>query len=675
MKRQLLSSKVSSPTRILISGETCSLTTSLKDQLQNYSHLQVTHWSSTGHNLQSPINIAAVIHVIGFGPPSLSQTLSATSLLHELLHLAFNQHAKFILAVFNPQTSLAKTAMNLVAQFSKNHPLSYFTLEVGQDEVDQEAESIIKKIVPHHKNFVIVKPKIIYPAKSLPTKPKNMRTLLTVSAVLFIVLSLIALTVGQIFLHISQKSLAEENYTAFAKYLDFSGKLTPHLTLLSPLFHPKIINSAKELYQVSTSLDSSLNSLLSFSAPTDSNLITNLIPQINLLSEKIGLIQSQITSPLLLTSLSNSQSLLQKVRVLIPYLNLVLGNSQPQVTMVVVLDSTHPTPVGGEISSLVVFTIDKGQIQDVKNFTFSQLVQAAPGKLDPTLLDAEPEFKHVATLLSQLLLKTYQLQPSLVIGVTQEALSQLFPNLESVDSILKFLSQTGPISRRDLLSKSYQLLEGHQISLTHPSIPELDLMGWSGELSLPQCRTKLSCVQVFFDSRLGPATPESETVSLPTTQLTDIHLSDKSLLGKIILSLYTPPHSSYLLQIFTSRQAKMSQVLVDGITQNLQSSTSAYNRQLTRIITPIKNSDSNSRAIDVTISFTQDLSVSSEKFHFQIDLPAQPGIKRQETTQVVYPQNWTSLLYQKPSVALPGQLRYNTQSQKSLNFDIDFTSK
>ena len=119
MKHKLLTSKITSLNHVLITGDKSPISESLRTQLLKYSQLQVDRWPAGKQTLQSPINVEVIIHVVGFGPASLSQTLSATVLLHELLHLATSQRAKFMLVIYNPQTSLSKTAVSLLNQYSK----------------------------------------------------------------------------------------------------------------------------------------------------------------------------------------------------------------------------------------------------------------------------------------------------------------------------------------------------------------------------------------------------------------------------------------------------------------------------------------------------------------------------------------------------------------------------
>ncbi len=692
MKHKLITSKISSLNHVLITGDKSPISESLRTQLLRYSQLQVDHWPAGKQSLQSPINVEVIIHVVGFGPASLSQTLSATVLLHELLHLATSQRAKFMLVIYNPQTPLSKTAVSLLNQYSKIKPLLTHIVEVGQDEVETEAEAIVKKIFPHHKHALSPKQVTIAPTSPHQNNQKNrFRTLKKIS-LLAVLVFILTQCLGLGLLKFSAKQLALNDYSSFGKLLELSQRLLllnqtsisyiPGFPEISYLYQPQILNRAKTIYQVSDQLNEALNFLISFTPATDPIDTARLLSLVDELTESLTVVKNQNTTT----------TLLKKTRLLIPYINSVLGHSSPQNVMFIISDADSPTPTGGEKTSIVLVTLEKGQVSAVKHLAMSKVYQDAPGKFDLTTFEANPEFKTVAANLSQLVLKTYQTQANLVVGLSTLEIDQLLeiaknqtpnPNQTSsgnsqskIDEFISLLPQTTSTIRRQLLQKTYELLESGQLFATHTTdLPELEYLGWSGGLSLPPCKSRLSCLNVFLDSRLGPSVQGGIADINQVFRKSDIEVTSGLLKTNTILNLSLKSQTKTLLQLFFPKTSQLTTVLVDGLPPSLPATPSSFNNQINQVVLNLENNEPASRHLEVVVEQAQKFSLPPGKFHLQVNLPTQPGIKYVDLTNVIYPKNWTTSIYQKPSVALPGQLRYNTQSRNPVSLNIDFIPK
>ena len=74
----------------------------------------------------------------------------------------------------------------------------------------------------------------------------------------------------------------------------------------------------------------------------------------------------------------------------------------------------------------------------------------------------------------------------------------------------------------------------------------------------------------------------------------------------------------------------------------------------------------------LTVRWHQPLVLSS-RFHYQLDIPNQPGQSPYPlTVTVTYPQGWFATTAATPTLASAGLLQYNQPLSRPLRFDIDF---
>ncbi len=86
--------------------------------------------------------------------------------------------------------------------------------------------------------------------------------------------------------------------------------------------------------------------------------------------------------------------------------------------------------------------------------------------------------------------------------------------------------------------------------------------------------------------------------------------------------------------------------------------------------------------VEVQPSQTSDILVTAHKninlsdvFHYQLNLPNQPGLLENPTTlSINYPADWPATVYSQPSVASVGQLQYNVPGGKTTQIDVDFSA-
>lgn len=139
---------------ILVTNTRSQLGKEILRQLSQYPHLDIKAHLDANDEMPALESISTIIHLPSNNPDLLAEIVGNTSTLHQLLTLAKSNRAKFVLVIPSTKMHLYQTAMQLVIQFGKNYQIPYHVFEAPTTaNLEETAESILKKIVFRHKNI------------------------------------------------------------------------------------------------------------------------------------------------------------------------------------------------------------------------------------------------------------------------------------------------------------------------------------------------------------------------------------------------------------------------------------------------------------------------------------------------------------------------------------------
>jgi len=238
--------------------------------------------------------------------------------------------------------------------------------------------------------------------------------------------------------------------------------------------------------------------------------------------------------------------------------------------------------------------------------------------------------------------------------------------------------------QKELFFYLLEMAEKRQILITSLTsvIPGMGLIGWDGGVRLSECRTQLSCQNMYLylvKTNLDQNRPDSGNNQKTVVEYTvgldkiigkvsfTINHNESSVPGKNLsdisyLRIYLPD-VAHLTSARINNRSVISGLLPVSTYNNLVGWGFLVN-------------DVSSSASALDIEYEQPLSTRELRFHLNIDIPNQPGIGDNIGNLIVnYPKQWQASTSGQPVVATPGYLRYNTSSRDYQKVGIDFVKR
>lgn len=701
----------SSPQSLLLCGENPPLATEVISQLSQYPFLQVENSLLKSEKISRPENLSGIIFFIGFSPPSLSQSVLATQTLLDCLRLANDFNCKLLLVLGSSSPNLVKTSGLISRQFTQVYKTSVDQIEISVTDSDPDlAEGILKKLVFHHHRQPPSKMTASQSKSSLPSPahrnmsrfPSLLKKLLFILSVGLIYL-LIVNALSGILISYSLKNFQNFNFSAFQN--GYSGYR--FLSRINPLSSLRIFNlgfsgaTLSEINQLNSSLQniSLLNS--------DPVLLSDIIEQSG---DILGSVTSSSSFGFLARDLSlkleQISSSAHKLQTLGSQINLSKSSARVLFTL---HDPQSVSPYGGIISGVVLADFASGQINNLVFYSAAKLEALSPGRLRSSAefsrvsqretmkfseLAFSPNPDIVGSDLISFVQKALSLQIDYWIPVPFLAFDQLFCQSSDTqafcqNSFLFDSRSTAPIGeslnlippaltfgRQNRLLLNFLNLLDQKKSLiyTQNSVNStLSALGWAGLTVDQNCNSWLPCQSQFI--QLAFSSP-SATSGIPeiSYQVSSVVSPEQSTLNtRYELTLSQP----------VSVQPPLVFWVVSPVGINL-SSLSVGEKSLP----PVSLTDSSGSELKYwyyILDSTADLShplvftsqqplVMSDRFRLRFNLIFPWSQSGNADISFSYPPTWTTLVYQPPSVASAGHLRYNT-GLTSKTIDLDFIKK
>lgn len=547
---RLLTEIVSPQTHFLITRPETKIGQELISQLQTHPNTEII----TG--LEGPADV--IIHLAGFDPPSLSETLFHTSHLHRLLDTAISHKSRFILVIPAKKNALQETAISLVSQFGHNFSLDYRIIELSHSlDISGSVNEIIHTFLPHFKPSPALQPSSP-PAPKLHHHPSK---LFLLPLLLLIPWLLLLITAPVLYLstRCALTGISRGKFTSVSKCATISQgliralKLETKISLGSGYIFASIgfppvptFDSLSKLFDSLEVASQIGNHLLNKSF--DSSEMTTLTTRLN---ENLAFFLTSSQSVPKLSRLSQQVSLarssLLKVQPVLSDLPLLLSQNQKTNLLLLLQDNTELRPSGGFLSHFAMASLENGQISGIRFYdTFSTDSQLR-GQVDPPAdlsralgesnwylrdVNWNLDFPSVATKALWFVNKEIGATAETVIALNLDTLVQLLkitgpikipsagPAISSANfydyylshvsaenSSPSFLSQFYPslFTKLENLSSSHysqaltlfiNSLINRQTYIYRADQPRASLsyLGWDGGVSTPACRSVLPCL-------------------------------------------------------------------------------------------------------------------------------------------------------------------------------------
>ncbi|MEK7154492.1 MAG: DUF4012 domain-containing protein, partial [Patescibacteria group bacterium] len=358
----------------------------LISQLQTHPNTEII----TG--LDGPADV--IIHLAGFDPPSLSETLFHTSHLHKLLDTAISHKSRFILVIPAKKTALQETAVSLVTQFGHNFSLDYRIIELPHSlDASESVSEIIHTFLPHFKKT---------PALLL-SSPPALKTRRQPSKLFLLPLLLL---IPWVFLLIQGLALYLSTTCSLKKFQQ--GQIAPSARcagvskFLAQTLKPQVNFSLGSGYILTSlglppapTLDSiiKLSESLKIASQVGDLLLartfnsTEITTQTNRLNESLAFFLTSSQSVPRLSRLSQQVSLIRssllKVQPVLTDLPILLSQNQKTTVLLLLQDSTEVRPSGGFLSHFAIASLENSRLADFRFYDTSSTDSQLRGQVDP----------------------------------------------------------------------------------------------------------------------------------------------------------------------------------------------------------------------------------------------------------------------------------------------------
>ena len=405
--------------------------------------------------------------------------------------------------------------------------------------------------------------------------------------------------------------------------------------------------------------------------------------------------------------------------------------TQDKFTIVILIQDHHELQAtGGRLDSLLILGFERGRLASVQVMSVtaadSQLAGLADSPSDFRLATGlstwqlrhanwDPDFATTADRSSWFLGKELNLTPDLLLGVntsifpgllqatgslTPDNLSTTFSPSNYSAQYLAYLGshtqdpsplpalvqvatartlQLSPSDFSRLLFTLASALESGQLALAPLtfSLP-IASVDWGGGVALPPCATAPYCISDYLLPVRSNLTSRKIDSRLATSANLVVDFQADSFVRhySYLMHLSQPsdqPADAYTgyLRFFYPPASTLTSLSVEAKPLGPTSYRSLAQHGLASV--GLNFSVVSGQDTAVALATSQPLPASG-KFHYQLIIPAQPGVLSHSTNITInYPPTWYVSSYQTPSVAAPGRLEYNTPSQGQFKLNLDFT--
>ncbi len=685
MSLRLLIEQTSARTRILVTHPHLPLSAEIISQLQTLPEIETISTQDT-----KPANI--IIYLTSSTP---------LGHLHAHLDQTLQQQAKLLLVVNQNTTPLQEGAVSLVTQFSRNFHLDYRILEIpaGLDDSSAAAE-VIRSFLPYYQP----PPKHIAKARS------------TVPLLAFVLILLYPLVLYSL-LRCSASQFLRGNFSTSLT----CAKLSSGLLRLSPQISPYLVVS----HQLSDTLilanqfaSRSLPYLQSFfghGQPPSSD-VAELAFTLSRLTDSLAFLQASLQSlprlgPLL-ARVNTARIFTQKISPLVSSLPDLLSLNGKSTVLLLLQDPTELRSTGGFLSHFALLNIDSGRLTNIQIYDTAATDSQLRGQISPPadlaramgestwfLRDSnwDPDFPSSAARAIWFVNKELSLTPDRVasvhLGTLVELLSEVGPlrlsELNLTVTKQNFFSQY--LAHPDFLTIFYQHFFDQLRSLNLSQLSTaigvminslesrqtfITSTVWDGGVAPPPCRSSLPCLELYFYAVSSNVGINKTNVSIqPTAQLA-IQLNTSradfqyqaNFTHTSSQTNWPSGHNKNYIRLYLSPQS-----LPDAVTINDQP-VAAYHVTTEHGLTVLGVLVDTPPATiaQLVVRWHQPL-VAPSRFHYQLDIPNQPGqLPYPLSVTVTYPKWWFATTITTPALASAGRLQYNERLSHYLHFDVDF---
>ncbi len=399
-------------------------------------------------------------------------------------------------------------------------------------------------------------------------------------------------------------------------------------------------------------------------------------------------------------------------------------------------DSSELRPSGGFLDSFYVVTLDSGRITRVRSFTAAQADSQLKGQVSPPpalatalnenqwlLRDAnwDPDFPTAANRIAWFVNKELSLPVSVVVATN----TTIFPQLLAVFGPQHLTASASPVTSANFYSQYFSHLSltassspfllnlADSLARTHPrptaaqmadlllifaqdladrqilispvsfSSPALTAGGWTGALLPSPCSSPLPCISdyyypVFSNVGINKADRFISRAREISLQFSASLLTTTARLSLTNHSLASAPGGSYknYFRLYLPLAAQIDSLSLDGHPLTKSAYTQSFDHGL--LLLSLLDQIPPSGQSVLAVTYHQPLN-STAPFHYQLDLPPQPGLSLSSSLVTVnYPPSWQVISYNDSAnptapVASPGRLRYNTPDASLSRLNLDIT--
>jgi hypothetical protein len=695
---RLFTENIFSNVRLLLTRCGLPLGKEILKQLQELQKFEIVACQNPKGDLVNEKEFEIIIHLVGFDPPSLAETLYHTSILHQLLDLSLKHKSKFILVTPEEQTSLKDVAISLVHQFSKLFKLQYHIIEIPKKMVTEDAATeVLRKFV--HSSF-FKKP----PQDLLAEKAPNQKYRIKVHSSWFIAGTIIIVLSLIIFI----------GYPLLRKSIDACAWNKLKVGDWGAAKRCAVVDIAYDLAVLGEQIQTILTD------PTVED-IKNLSIHLSTLGEKIASNQLELTTILdnYGVDVSQLRLVVLRSRLAVDDLPILLGLTKPVNYLVLIQDSHEIRASGGFIEGLALVSVAAGHVSDVQLLSSFTADAQMKGSVEPPTdlkralgennwyfrdSNWEADFPVVAQKAAWFVAKQLNRQVDVVVAsntsmlpklleivggvsledgrkVTRDNVEQIIiqnasadqsrksillaivqavlPKLQALDT--KQLGQLSAWTIENLLNRNLEL------SGVTANLNGVKAAGWDG--GLPQTTS-------FYvvDSNVGvnkvDAWVERKTsykVSLDNARAN----SELSLayLNKSPSNDWPAGVYKNYVRVYLPKEALVSAVLLDGNplpVQNYQIGVGG-DWQIVGVLTQVLPQ----KPLVLSLRYSSGLPATTS-FVYRLDIPNQPGTSRKLEVSINYPKTWPSQTQVVPTVASTGFFGYNTLSTSPTKYAVEF---
>ncbi|GEM_PF-7074961 len=530
--------------------------------------------------------------------------------------------------------------------------------------------------------------------------------LLVLIFLLFLLLSYPLALYG--FLRCSTSQFPRGNFSASLS----CAKLSGGLSRLAPQVSSYLVVS-RQLSETLVLANQFATSALAYLQSPDT---TDLSFTLSRLTDSLAFLQASLQplprlTPLLLR-VNTARALAQKITPLVSSLPELLSLNGKSTVLLLLQDPTELRPTGGFLSHIAILTLDTGRLTNIQIYDTAATDSQLRGQISPPadlaraigesnwyLRDSnwDPDFPSSAARAIWFVNKELSISPDRVVSVNLGTLVELLsatgplrlPELNLTLTQQNFFSEY--LAHPDFLYAFYQrffdrlrTLNPNQLSQAVGVIINalesrqmfITSTVWDGGVAPSACRSTLPCLNHYFYSvqsnvgvnkvNLSIQSAAQLAIQIDSTRA-DFNYQIDFTHGSNETNWPSGRYKNYL-RLYLPPQSQPDAVLINGQPAAAYYVTSEHGLVVLGVLVDVSPA-STSR---LTVRWHQPLVLSS-RFHYQLDIPNQPGQSQYPlTVTVTYPKGWFATTAAAPTLASAGQLQYNQALSRPLRFDIDF---